>query len=156
MRGDHLRSRRIGRTIGVARRFPHPAHSEDHVALETTGNALSIARILEPHVGGVLVADTRNVRAMTHAKVKNDRVDAQLLAKLLAAGMLPGTWVCDEQTRVLRRRIARRSQLVRGRTRARNQIHAVVIRNLAGRAPASDTFGKKGRAWLEGLDPARR
>ena len=39
----------------------------DHVALETTGNALSIARILEPHVGGVLVADTRNVRAMTHA-----------------------------------------------------------------------------------------
>jgi hypothetical protein len=70
---------------------------DDHVALETTGNALGIARILEPHVGGVLVADTRNVRAMTHAKVKNDRVDAQLLAKLLAAGMLPGTWVCDER-----------------------------------------------------------
>ena len=124
---------------------------DDHVALETTGNALSIARILEPHVGGVLVADTRNVRAMTHAKVKNDRVDAQLLAKLLAAGMLPGTWVCDEQTRILRRRIARRSQLVRGRTRARNQIHAIAIRNLKGRAPASDTFGKKGRTWLATL-----
>jgi transposase len=121
---------------------------DDHVALETTGNALSIARILEPHVGAVLVADTRNVRAMTHAKVKNDRVDAQLLAKLLAAGMLPGTWVCDEQTRILRRRISRRSQLVRSRTRARNQIHAVAIRNLKGRAPASDPFGKKGRAWL--------
>jgi transposase len=124
---------------------------DDHVALETTGNALSIARILERHDGGVLVADTRNVRAMTHAKVKNDRVDAQLLAKLLAAGMLPGTWVCDEQTRVLRRRIARRSQLVRGRTRARNQIHAIAIRNLSGRAPASDTFAKKGRAWLATL-----
>jgi transposase len=131
--------------------FAQSLWREDHVALETTGNALSIAKILEPHVGGVLVADTRNVRAMTHAKVKNDRVDAQLLAKLLAAGMLPGTWVCDEQTRVLRRRIARRSQLVRGRTRARNQIHAVAIRNLAGRAPASDTFGKKGRAWLATL-----
>jgi transposase len=124
----------------------------DHVALETTANALSIARILEPHVAGVLVADTRNVRAMTHAKVKNDRVDAQLLAKLLAAGMLPGTWVCDEQTRVLRCRLARRSQLVRGRTRARNQVHAIVIRNLRGRAPASDTFGKKGRAWLATLE----
>jgi transposase len=43
---------------------------EDRVVLQTTGNALSIARILEPHVAGVLVADTRNVRAMTHAKVK--------------------------------------------------------------------------------------
>ena len=66
---------------------------------------------------------------------QNDRVDAQLIAKLLAAGMLPGTWVCDEQTSILRRQITRRSQLVRGRTRARNQIHAVVIRNLGGRAP---------------------
>jgi hypothetical protein len=26
----------------------------------------------------VLVADTRNVRAMTHVKVSNDRVDAQM------------------------------------------------------------------------------
>jgi transposase len=125
---------------------------DDQVALETTGNALNIARILEPHVGGVLVADTRNVRALTHAKVKNDRIDARLIAKLLAAGMLPGIWICDEPTRVLRRRIARRSQLVRGRTRAKNQIHAVVIRNLGGRAPARDTFGKKGRAWLATLE----
>src|SRR4051794_14230482 len=79
--------------------FAQSLCDDDQVALETTGNALSIARILEGHVGGVLVADTRNVRAMTHAKVKNDRVDACMLAKLLAAGMLPGTWLCDEPTR---------------------------------------------------------
>ncbi len=132
--------------------FAQSLCDEDHVALETTGNALSIARILEGHVGGVLVADTRNVRAMTHAKVKNDRVDACMLAKLLAAGMLPGTWLCDEPTRVLRRRVSRRNQLVRGRTRARNQIHAVLIRNLRGRGPRSDTFSKKGREWLAGLE----
>jgi transposase len=132
--------------------FAQSLCGDDYVALETTGNALSIARILEPHVGGVLVADTRHVRAMTHAKVKNDRFDAQLLAKLLAAGMLPGTWICDEQTRILRRRISRRSQLVRGRARARNQIHAVVIRNLGGRAPGTHTFSKKGRDWLATLE----
>ena len=62
--------------------------------------------------------------------------------------MLPGTWVCDEQARILRRQIARRSQPVRGRTRARNQVHAIAIRNLKGRAPVSDTFGKGGRQWL--------
>ena len=82
----------------------------------------------------MLVADTRNVRAMTHAKVKNDRVDARMIAKLLAAGMLPGVWICDEPTRILHRQITRRSQLVRGRTRAKNQIHAALIRNLGGRA----------------------
>ena len=50
--------------------FAQSLGPDDRVALETTGNALSIARIIEPHVAGVLVADTRNVRAMTHAKVK--------------------------------------------------------------------------------------
>jgi transposase len=76
--------------------FAQSLGPDDRVGLETTGNALSIARIIEPHVAGVLVADTRNVRAMTHAKVKNDRVDARMIAKLLAAGMLPGVWICDE------------------------------------------------------------
>jgi len=131
--------------------FAQSLGPEDRVALETTGNALSIARIIEPHVAGVLIADTRNVRAMTHAKVKNDRVDARMIAKLLAAGMLPGVWICDEATRVLRRQIARRTQLVRGRTRARNQIHAIVIRNLGGRGPTRDILAKKGREWLTSL-----
>lgn len=131
--------------------FAQSLGPEDRVGLETTGNALSIARIIEPHVAGVLVADTRNVRAMTHAKVKNDRIDAQLIAKLLAAGMLPGTWVCDEPTRILRRQVTRRSQLVRGRTRARNQIHAIIIRNLCGRGPTGDLLANKGRQWLTSL-----
>ena len=47
----------------------------------------------EPRVAGALVAVTRNVRAMTHAKVKSDRIDARMIAKLLAAGMLPGVWI---------------------------------------------------------------
>jgi transposase len=63
-----------------------------------------------------MVADTRNLRAITHAKLKNDRVDARKIAELLAAGMLPGVWRCDEATRVRRRKVARRTQLVRGKT----------------------------------------
>ena len=66
--------------------------------------------------------------------------------------MLPGVWICDEATRVLRRQIARRTQLVRGRTRARNQIHATLIRNLGGRGPAREILSKKGRQWLAGLE----
>ena len=109
--------------------------------METTGNARRIAEILAVKAGGVMVADTRNLRAITHAKLKNDRVDARKIAELLAAGMLPGVWRCDEATRVRRRKIARRSQLVRGKTRATNQIHAALIRQLEGRAP------RPGRCW---------
>jgi transposase len=49
----------------------------------------------------------------------------------------------------MRRRLARRTQLVRARTRAKNEVHAVLVRCLKGRPPASDLFGVKGRRWLQ-------
>ena len=54
----------------------------------------------------------------------------------------------------MRRRLARRGQLVRARSRAKNQIHAVLMRQLVGRPPVSDLFGVKGRKWLAGLELA--
>src|SRR4051794_40695646 len=48
----------------------------------------------------------------------------------------------------MRRRRSRRSQLVGSPTRAKNEIHAVLIRRLKGRPPVSDLFGVSGRIWL--------
>jgi transposase len=126
-------------------------NADDHVALEATGNALQIARLLEPHVARVVVAATKELSAITTAKVKTDRLDARKLARLLAAGLLTGCWLPDEATRSLRRWLSRRAQLVRQRTRSKNEIHAVLMRNLKGRPPMSDVFGKGGRKWLAGL-----
>jgi transposase len=61
-------------------------------------------------------------------------------------------WMPDERCRVLRRRLARREQLVRSRSRAKNEIHAVLQRRLQGKPPCSDLFGVKGRKWLAGLE----
>ena len=66
----------------------------------------------------------------------------------LAALQLDAVWVPDERIRVMRRRPARRRQLVGACTRAKNEIHAVLVRRLKGRPPASDLFGVKGRSWL--------
>jgi transposase len=125
---------------------------DDQVALEATGNALAIARLLEPHVARVVVAARKELRAITEAKVKTDRRDARTLARLLAAGLLNGCWLPDENTRALRRRLARRAQLVRQRTRCKNEVHAVLMRNLKGRPPMTDVFGKRGRVWLSELE----
>lgn len=100
----------------------------------------------------VALANPMQVRAISHAKVKNDRFDASTLAELFQAGVLPTVWVEDERTRLLRRLTSRRSQLVRQRTRVKNEITAVLVRNLAGRPPASDLFGTRGRAWLDTLE----
>jgi transposase len=121
----------------------------DEVAMEATGPAMEIARILEPHVARVVVANAQEVRAISHARVKSDRFDARTLANLLGAGMLESVWVPDAETQGLRRRVARRAALVRQRTRAKNEIHAALSRSLLGRSPVADLFTAEGRAWLQ-------
>ena len=57
-----------------------------------------------------------------------------------------------ERCRILRRRLARREQLTRVRTRVKNEIHATLQRRLQERPPCSDLIGVKGRQWLAGLE----
>jgi transposase len=123
----------------------------DRVALEVTGNAWAIRRLIEPHVKEVIVVSP-NDTGIRGARAKTDRLDARTLAKLLAAGELDGVWMPDRATQVMRRRIGRRTQLVRARARAKNEIHATLMRCLVGRAPFSDLFGNKGRRWLAELE----
>jgi Transposase len=85
----------------------------DRVVLEATGNALAIARILEPHVAAVVLAHAKQVRAISHARVKADKVDAKVLADLPAAGLIPAVWIGDERVRMLRRLVSRRRGLVK-------------------------------------------
>ena len=104
--------------------------------------------MIEPHVARALLANPKAVKAATGLRAKTDKIDAATLAKLLAGGFLPDVWTPDEQTRVQRRLIARRGQLVRHRTREKNQVHAILQRDLAPRPPMTDLFGVKGRQWL--------
>jgi hypothetical protein len=66
--------------------------SEDEVVLEATGNTFAIAKLLTPLVKRVVIANPLLVRAIAHAKVKTDKIDAAVLAKLHAAGFLPQVW----------------------------------------------------------------
>ena len=125
----------------------------DRVALEVTGNAWEIARTIQPHVAEVLVVSPSDT-GIRQARAKTDRLDARTLARLLAAGSLDGVWMPDRWTWVMRRRLSRRSQLVWARSRAKNQVHAVLMRQLVGRPPVADLFGVKGRRWLSELQLA--
>jgi transposase len=121
--GTKLRSgRRIKTSVAELELFAQSLAPDDQVALEASGPALAIKRVIEPHVGRVVVANTRRVRAIAEAKVKTDKVDAATLCELLHAGFLPEVFSPDEWTRALRRRLQRRAKLVRARTRAKNEL----------------------------------
>jgi transposase len=149
--GEVRSAGRIETTPATLELFAQSLGASDRVVLEVTGNAWEIARILEPHVGEVLVVHPGDT-GIRQARAKTDRLDARALAKLLAAGSLDGLWMPDEQTRALRRRLARRSQLVRARTRAKNECHAVLVRRLIKKPAVSDLFGLAGREWLREVE----
>jgi transposase len=121
--------------------FAQSLIASDVVALEATTGA----DMLESHGVRVVVANTRKLASITHAKAKTDRLDARTLARLVMAGLLDQVWTPDERTRTLRRLTNRRERLVRARTRAKNEAHAVLARNLCPRPPVTDAFGKAGR-----------
>lgn len=139
---------RIGVTPEELRQWASGLVSDDQVALEATGNSDAIATLLTPVVARVVVSNPSKTRAIAEAKVKTDKVDARILAQLLAADFLPPVWLPDERTRSLRRQVMRRAHVVRQRTRLKNQVHAILTRNLAPTPPVTDLFGKTGRHWL--------
>ncbi|MGH3093484.1 MAG: IS110 family transposase [Gaiellaceae bacterium] len=139
---------RVETTPEALRLFARSLAKTDEVAIEATVNAFAIARLLDEYVARVVISNPLRTRAIAEAKVKTDKVDACVLAELLAAGYLPGIWRPDEDLQALRRLVARRSGIVRERTRLKNQVQAILHRNLLPRCPAADLFGKKGRAWL--------
>src|SRR5271167_1953691 len=138
----------IAATPEGLRMFADSLAPTDEVAIEATCNTHAIAKLLEPRVARVVISNPQKTRAIAEARVKTDKVDAEVLAQLLAADYLPGVWLADDQTHALRRQVARRAHIVRQRTRLKNQIHSILHRNLVPRCPAADLFGHKGRRWL--------
>ena len=84
-------------------RFAKTLDPDDEVVIETTGNSAAVERLMRPYVKRVIVANPRLVRAIAYARVKTDKIDAAVLAKLHASGFLPEVWVADEDTLCRRR-----------------------------------------------------
>ena len=119
----------------------------DRVALEVTASCWEVVRILEPFVDRVTVVSPDDT-GISSARAKTDKLDARTLAVLLWKGEIDPVWMPDDRCRILRRRLARREQLVHARSRAKNEISAVLARRLIERPGFADLFGVTGRRWL--------
>lgn len=127
--------------------FGQKLRKDDEVILEATGNTSAIVRLLTPFVARVVIANPLQVKAIAHARVKTDKVDAKILAQLHAAGFLPEVWVADDDTLNLRRLVSERAALVRSVRRVKSRVQAVLHANLVPKY-SGHLFGKGGRDWL--------
>src|SRR4051812_16600525 len=94
---------RFATTPEGVRAFADGLGPADEVALEATGNTWAIATLLASRAGRVVVSNPVKTRAIAEAKVKTDKVDAEILAQLLAADYLPAGWGPDPAPPALRR-----------------------------------------------------
>ena len=98
----------------------------------------------EPHLVHPL-----QCKAIASARLKNDKVDAEILARLLRADLLPEAWIAPPAVRQLRALLRHRVQLVRLRTLLRNRIHAVLADH--GHDRPAGYWSGPGREWLASL-----
>jgi transposase len=148
--GRVIRQLRLDLVHGPIVEFARTLDLGDEVVLEATGNSAAVERLVRPYVRRVVVANSRLVRAIAYARVKTDKIDAAVLARLHAAGFLPEVWVADEATLDRRRQIAERMAVLEQLVRTKGRIQSILHTNLIPRYKGH-LFGKAGRKWLEGL-----
>lgn len=103
--------------------------SNDQVAIESTTNAWHVHDLLLPLVERVVVANPIKVKQIAQARVKTDIRDTLILARLLAANLIPAVWVPPLHVRQMRQLLSQRRQLVETHTQILNRMHSVAHRH---------------------------
>src|SRR4030042_2093621 len=104
--------------------------------LESTGIWEYIYEGIEDRGFEVVLAHPLKVRAIAEARVKTDKVDAETLAQLLRADLIPRSWVPSRDIRDLRQLVRQRAYLVKQSTSFKNRISAELLRRGVKRPPA--------------------
>jgi len=129
------------------RELPTPAR----IAIEATGTWWWIVDLLESLGHDVSLSHPKQTRAIAAARLKNDRVDAQRLAVLLRANLLPTVWIPPQPVREARELVRHRLHLVQIRTRVKNHLLALLARRNLRAHCGQSWLSVRGRQELERL-----
>ncbi len=77
----------------------------------------------------VKLAHPYKTKAITEARIKNDKLDAKMVANLLRANLIAESYVPPKEVRELRDLTKTRKSLIEDRSRLKNRVHAILTRN---------------------------
>jgi transposase len=124
--------------------------SPTKIAIEATCNWYYFYELVEDHDLEVVLAHPLKTKAIASARLMNDKVSSETLAHLLRADLLPAAYIPDQETRDIREILRLRAFLTTLRTRVKNRVHAILLKNGIP-CPYSDIFGKRSLIWLNEL-----
>jgi transposase len=123
----------------------------DAVVLEMTTNTWFFVDALTPFVSSVTVVHPPHVALITQAQVMNDKKASLILAKLHAAGLLPGVWVPPKEVRDLRALVAQRKKMSTLSGQAKCRLQAVLHRLRIAPPTGLDLYSKEAQTWWQAL-----
>lgn len=118
------------------------------VIFEATGNWQATYEVLEPQVEELQMAHPLETRAIAHARIKTDRIDAATLAHLGRADLVPQSWIPPREVRDLRELLRHRAFLVSLQSKVKNRIHTYLAKTGTPGPDVTQLFGKAGKAYL--------
>ena len=96
-------------------------------AMEATIFTGWIYDFLKPHALDLKVAHPEMLKAITAAKKKNDRADAERIVDLLRVDLLPECYMAPQELRELRRILRYRNHVVRNAVKMKNKISGLLM-----------------------------
>ena len=96
-------------------------------AMEATIFTGWVFDFLKPHALELKVAHPEMLKAITAAKKKNDRADAEKIADLLRVNLLPECYMAPVELRELRRILRYRNMIVRTAVKMKNKISGLLM-----------------------------
>jgi len=124
--GDIVRSQKLKNNPDAIRAYFRTLGGEHDVTVESTTGWYWMNDLLSSEDIDLSLAHATFVKAISYAKVKTDKVDAETLAQLLRVGLIPEAHKVSNELRDIRDTLRTRLNLVEKRTSAKNSIHRVL------------------------------
>jgi len=118
------------------------------VAVEASSPTWAFVDRVVPHVGRVVVVDTRKTRIKAGYAAKTDRLDARRLADALRRDSVVGIYHPPAAIRDLRELCRYRCHLARLQASVKQRLHALLLRQGVS-IPVRGLFTKRGTQWLD-------
>jgi transposase len=130
---------------------------ETYVLVEATITTFAFVRLIQPMVKEVIVANTYELKQISLARRNTDKIDADILCRVLKMQVLSGeqtispVTVPPEEIQELRGLFATYRLYKKQTVQIKNRIHSLVKEKLYG-FTQEEIFGKKNREMIRGLE----
>jgi transposase len=146
--GQEIEQRKLSMDPITLRAYFGKISQPAKVAVEATFNWYYFLNVIEPLGLELHLVHPQKTKAIASARIKHDKLDSRILARLLHSGFIAEAWIAPQRVRELRQLVRFRTRTVRWATRAKNGVHGVLNRQGIA-SPVDSLFGPKGRAFLE-------